>query len=852
VGEAITYRGLSEEEAAARLKTDGFNELPSPPRRNLFRIALEVGSEPMFELLLFAAAIYFLLGDHGEALMLGVSALGTVAIAVFQEDKTERVIESLRDLTSPRALVIREQIRKRIPGREVVRGDIVVLTEGDRVPADALLLSSNDLQADESLLTGESVPVRKAIGGLPAVPLRPGGDDLPMVFSGTMIVRGQGIGEVVAVGAASELGKIGKTIGEIKEESTPLHAQTRHLVKVLAAVGIALSVLMSVAYGMLRDSWLDGLLAGIALAMAVLPEELPIVLTIFLAMGAWRISKARVLTRRAAAIEALGAATVLCTDKTGTLTLNQMSIGELWTIDGVLNQAAEFSPALSEKACALIEFGILASEKDPADPMEKAIYSAGQELLADRGNLHSNWVLVHEYALSEDLFAMSHVWQAPGQLDKVVAAKGAPETIARMCHLGPSDTDQVRGAADRMAARGMRVLGVARAQFAGSRWPESQVEFAFQFLGLIGFTDPLRPQVRELIRECRAAGIRVVMVTGDYPATAQARADEAGLAISAGIVTGEEIAKISDQQLRERVQSISVFARIRPEQKLRIVRAFKANGEIVAMTGDGVNDAPSLKAANIGVAMGGRGTDVAREASSIVLLDDDLGSIVKAIRLGRRIHDNLSKAMSYLLAVHVPIAGLALLPLVLGWPIILAPVHIAFLELVIDPVCSIVFESEIEETDVMGRAPRDSHKPLFSLGLVRWSLFQGFWVFCLTAAIFGISLYHGSSAASARALVFASLVSGNFGLIFVNRSFSSSLFEALKRPNIALWLIFAATVSILGLAFAVPALREIFRFGTPHLDDLTISIGAGLVTILLLESIKRIKSVRFVQPIKVR
>jgi len=834
-----SLHGLSAAEAAARLRAEGFNEPAPPAKRTPLRIALEIVREPMFELLLLAAGTYSILGDRGEALMLSGSALLMIAITTVQESKTERVLESLRELTSPRALVIRDGASRRIPGREVVRGDIIVLGEGDRVPADALLLSSHDLQVDESLLTGESVPVSKAAGA-PAAPWpRPGGEALPVVFSGTMVVRGQGIAEVRAVGFASEVGKIGQSLGRIEEEPSPLHHQVRGLVRLLAGVGFGLGAVMMTLYGLLRGPWFSGLLAAIAIAMAIMPEEFPLVLTIFLVMGTWRISKASVLTRRAAAIESLGAATVLCTDKTGTLTLNQMSVANLWSggqgLDLPIQPPARLAPALR----ALLEVAILASESAPADPMEKAIQVAGQQYLGS-GAFHPDWGMAHEYALSSKLFVMSHVWQPPGQSDYVVAAKGAPEAVAGLAQVTGAALEELRAAADRMASRGMRVLGVARANFDGPRFPESQSEFAFEFLGLVALADPLRPGVPGVIRECRAAGIKVVMVTGDYPATAGAIARQAGLD-HAGIVAGAEVAALSDAELRERVRTSAIFARITPEQKLRIVNAFKANGEIVAMTGDGVNDAPSLRAAHIGIAMGGRGTDVAREASAIVLLDDEPTSIVMAVRLGRRIYDNLSKAMSFLLAVHVPIAGLALLPLFAGLPLILAPVHIAFLQLCIDPISSIVFESEVEEDDVMQRKPRDSRQPLFSPALVGWSLFQGGWVFCLVAATFLLALRRGLPESEARALTFTSLVSANFALVLVNRSFSSSPLAALARPNAALWVVSAVMAALLGLSLVLPQLREIFGFAPLHAHDVAIVLGACILTLAVLEPAKRLR-----------
>jgi Ca2+-transporting ATPase len=673
----------------------------------------------MLALLMGGGVIYLALGDVKEAMILLVFATLSIVITVVQETRTERVLERLRDLTSPRALVIRDGERKRIAGREVVRGDIVLLGEGDRVPADAVLLHSQDLQIDESLLTGESVPVRKCVGDVTSTQQpRPGGDDLPYVFSGSLVVRGSGLAEVIATGALSEIGKIGQSLSALETEPPRLQAQTRQLVRVFAVVGGAVSVLAVLLYGTLRGGWLDVVLAGIALGMSMLPEEFPVVLTVFMAMGAWRISRADVLTRRAAAIETLGSATVLCTDKTGTLTENRMTIVELRPRGGGIYRPREGSGAImSEDLRDLVEFGLLASARESFDPMERAFHDLGREQLADIEHLHrSEWKLVHAYGLRPSLLAMSHVWQT-AQQEFVVAAKGAPEAIAHLCHLTGADVAAMMQSVDAMADEGLRVLGVARASFVGQTWPESQHDFEFEFLGLVGLADPVRPSVPAAVTKCRSAGIRVVMITGDYPATARAIARQAGLDAE-DLVTGNKLERLSKRELARRVRTATVFARILPEQKLRIVKALKANGEIVAMTGDGVNDAPSLKAAHIGVAMGGRGTDVAREASSIVLLDDDFGSIVKSVRLGRQIYDNLRKAMGFIFAVHVPIAGLALLPLLLGLPILLGPVHIAFLEMVIDPVCTLVFEAEAEEDDVMRRPPRAPDQPLFSGPLI--------------------------------------------------------------------------------------------------------------------------------------
>ena len=839
---AAANAGLKEIEAQSRLKSEGHNELPRPDRRTPLRIVGEVLREPMLALLLGGGAIYFVVGDLEEALILLAFATMSVLITVVQETRTEKVLEALRDLTSPRALVVRDGERRRIAGRDVVRGDVIVLAEGDRVPADAVLLEGHDLQTDESLLTGESVPARKLAskGAATSAVSRPGGDDLPYIFSGSLVVRGSGIGEVIATGALSEIGKIGHSLNTLKIEPPRLQAQTRRLVRNFAMVGGAVSLLAVLLYGTFRGGWLDAVLAGIVLGMSMLPAELPVVLTVFMAMGAWRISQARVLTRRAAAIETLGSATVLCTDKTGTLTQNRMSIAELRR-----GKAEIFCPSdmpgseIPGAFHRLLETGILASAPVPFDPMDKAFHELGLARLTKTGNLPGKeWKLVHAYGLRPDLLAMSHVWlKGKSKKGAIVAAKGAPEAVAELCHLSGKKRAAVMTIVDAMAKEGLRVLGVARASFTGKTWPDTHHDFEFEFLGLVGLADPLRPSVPDAVKECRSAGIRVVMITGDYPATAQAIARQAGL-VATGVLTGEDLTMLSEDDLAERLRTATVFARIMPEQKLRIVNALKSGGEIVAMTGDGVNDAPSLKAAHIGIAMGGRGTDVAREASSIVLLDDDFGSIVKSIRLGRRIYDNLRKAMGFIFALHVPIAGLALLPLLFGLPILFGPMHIAFLQMVIDPVCALVFEAETEEDDVMRRKPRSPNEPLFSRHLIVWSLFQGAMAFGLVAAIYIVALRRGMPVEEVRTLSFFSLVMTIVGLIFVNRSFSASLIKALLRPNQALVWVLLAVPAMLAVTLLWPFAMGLFRFGPLHLDDLALTLGCGIVLLILLELAK--------------
>ena len=821
--------GLTEDEAAARLALDGPNELPGRDSRNALAVIVEVLREPMLLMLLAACAVYLALGDLHEAVLIIGLATASVLVTVIQELRSERVLAALRDLTSPRALVIRDGERRRIPGREVVRGDLLVLSEGDRVPADAVLITAPRLEVDESLLTGESLPVLKT-----ALPAGSGGGERE-IYSGTLIVSGSGLACVTATGPRSEIGKIGKSLHGIEVEQPPLQSQIRRFVRVFAVLAVVTSVVVAVLYTLLRGGWLEGVLGGLALSMALLPEEFPVVLTVFLVMGAWRISKVKVLTRRASAIETLGSATVLCTDKTGTLTENRMAIAELTNGTERWRAGAQKAPpaALSE----LLRMGVMASQPNPSDPMEKAFHALANGLF----EVHREPPRLERlYPLSPLLPAMTQVWSPPAECafegfeanGYLVAAKGAPEAIAQLCRMSEQAKDLMHEEAQRMALSGLRVLAVARAAWTGPL-PDQQTAFPFTFLGLVGLADPLKADVPAAVEECRAADIHVVMVTGDYPATARAIARQAGID-EGDIVTGSDIEALDATALAERVRGATIFARVRPDQKLQIVNALKANGEVVAMTGDGVNDAPSLKAAHIGVAMGGRGTDVAREASAIVLLDDDFGSIVKTIRLGRRIYDNLQKAMTFIAAAHIPIAGLAFMPLLFGLPLMLLPVHIAFIEMIIDPVSSIAFEAEPAEKNIMRRPPRSIRSQLLSRTVLLESLVQGIGAFSMAALFFLAASYAGRPEMETRSLTFLALVLANCAVILSNRSFTGSFREAFGRSNPTLWAVLGFDALVLCTIFAVPQIRSAFGFGTLLWSDIALAaLAAGGLLIAL-------------------
>jgi len=821
-----TLEGLSTAQAATRLAEDGPNDITPVHRRSVASRLLDMLRQPMFALLLAAAVLYMMLGDLTEGLTLSVFVLAVLALTFYQEGKSEASIQALRDLTQASAHVMRSGQKIQVPAREVVTGDLLVLSEGDRVAADGQLLSANTLQIDESLLTGESVPVSKSTSA-----------EDHTVHAGSFVVRGQGLARVTATGQRSQIGRIGQSLNELTSGTTPLQAQTAQLVQRLAVIVLFLCIGMVLTLGLRSGQWIPALLSGIALAMAILPEEYPVVLTIFPALGAHRLTHEGVLTRRINAIETLGATTVLCTDKTGTLTQNRMTVTAMAVGPAHAPLMASLtSPAfaLPEAFHPLLEHAILASAPEPFDPMEAAFHTSGQTHLVQTAHLHGdNWRLVQSYALSPQLKAMSHVWQFDESLDRVVSAKGAPEAVMDLCHLSEADRQAWSRTIDNMAAQGLRVLAVAQSHFEGDDWPETAHAFAFEWLGLIGLTDPLRPEIPQAVAECRSAGIRVIMITGDYPATAQVIATQAGLP-PGQTLTGDALDRLSDEALQALLPQVSVCARISPHQKLRIVQALQAHGEVVTMTGDGVNDAPALHAAHVGVAMGLRGTDVAREAADLVLVDDNFASIVRGIRVGRRIFGNLQKSMRYIFAIHIPIAGIALAPMVMAWPALMLPLHVALLELVIDPACSIAFENEPADADVMQRPPRDTRAPLFGAKDIAWALAQGLSVLACVALTYAWAKGWISGEAppawleeEIRAMVFVTLVLGYAALIVVNRAAPGQFWASLRVPNPSAWGVIVLAWACVVLGMYWPWLAEALKFAPLQAPQWAVALSAG-------------------------
>jgi P-type Ca2+ transporter type 2C len=821
------HAGLVSTEAARRLAADGPNTLPDARPHGWRTIVAGVAREPMFLLLLGAALLYLALGEARESIFLASMVVFTLGMTLYQEGRTERALQALRDLGAPAATVIRDGERRRVPATDLVSGDLLVLAEGDRVPADAFLVEAGAMLVDESLLTGESVPVRKRYGEDAGDRPAPGGNDLSWVFAGTLVVQGDGMARIHATGARTELGRIGTALARIRPPEGQLQRQTRVLARRMAILGFAVSGALVALLVLRGGGWLQALLAGLALSMSVLPEEFPVILTVFPAIGAWRLARSRVLTRRLAAIEILGSTSVLCVDKTGTLTENRMALQVLWR-DGVRHDLAR-QPVAPDALRELLDVAVLASKPHSPDPMEQALRHAAA---AQPARPLRTGAPVHEYGLIPGRPALIRIWN--GADGPLTAAKGAPETIVGLCR-GAAGERALQAAAA-MAQEGLRVLGVAVADHVAPPWPDDPAQLSFRLLGLVGLADPLRADIPDAVAACRAAGVRVLMITGDHPETARAIARQAGLG-DGTVLTGTDIAGLDPAALTDRLAHASACARTVPTQKLDIVRALQRSGQVVAMTGDGVNDAPALRAADVGVAMGARGTDVAREAAELTLLDDRFGALVPALAAGRRIFSNMRKAMAYVTSIHVPIAVLALLPPLLGWPILMDPVHIVFLQLLIDPACSIAFESEQPDPDLMRRPPRSRDAPLFGRRAIAAALLRGLWAALLLAGCYGWALA-SLPEDQARATAFCALILCNLSLLLASRERGGPL-AALRVPNPLLAAVGIGGVLLLALSLTVPGLAALLRMAAPPPAWLAVAILPAVVMLAGVQAVQR-------------
>jgi Ca2+-transporting ATPase len=831
--DAIAPRGLTSAQAKTRLLEFGPNELPPEKSQSILATLWKIVREPMLVLLLLAAAVYGAIGSLQEGAMLVCFALFSIVIMIFQERRSENALQALRSLAAPVATVLRDGVKTRLSAVELVPGDVVLIAEGERVAADGEVIGAVELAVDESLLTGESVPVDKFAASTLS-PL----NESNQLHSGTVVVRGRGSMRVTATGTQTRTGRLGTALADVVAGPTHLQKTTASLVRFFGLLSAAVCLLLALYYGWTMHDWVQGILSGISLGMAMLPEEFPVALTIFLAVGAWHMAQHGVLVRHAAAVEALGAATCLCVDKTGTITENRMRVK---CLDNGTDRFVVDAANVPSSLVPMLRAAYYASRLDTHDPIDLAIVDLARATIKEE--LDGQWKLLHEYGLTPERMAVSQVWRKPDGVI-VVAAKGAPEAVAAFCRLKGGKERHTLDRAQKLATDGLRVLGVALCTLVDEDLPEDPQQFPFKFLGLVGFEDPIRVTVPSAIAAAKRAGMAVKLITGDFPETARAIAVAAGITSSQNVVTGEQIADLSQSELTALALSSEVFARIRPEQKLQLVTALQAGGQTVAMTGDGVNDAPALKAADIGIAMGERGTDVAKEASDLILLEEDFGNILNAVHVGRRIFDNLRKVMIYITAVHVPIAGLALLPVMFGLPIAVWPLHVVVLEVVIDSMCSIAFESTPAERDIMLRPPRPNTEPVVGPIQVGYGLLQGG---VALAGVFG--LYWACNAVglnpdAARTMALIAMVTVNVGLVATNMA-ERSVFEGTRmRLPVVFWWIAGIAVVVMSSAITISPIRNMFAFDVPSAPQVLIAAAIGFAPLLIFEGLKLVSGVR--------
>ncbi len=802
---AVPLTGLSSAQADAARRQFGLNQRAAGESQTGWRLVVEIVSEPMFILLAVASLLYVLLGQWQEGIVLGV-AMGLVAgISVFQTVRSDRALQALRQLTQPTVSVLRDGKLTTEAVEQVVVGDIVWLTEGQTVPADGRLVQANDCSVDEATLTGESVPVAKLM------------PDTDRFFAGTTLTSGSAYLRITAIGDATDLGKLGHSLQTIVPEKTPLQLQISRFIRGMAFAGFGAFALVWGINFAHSGNWATSLLLGLTIAMSVLPEEIPVAFSSFMALGAARMVHFGVLTKQPQTVESIGSATVICTDKTGTITQEGMTLVKLY--DHHTRTIVAPGTALSSSAREVLAYARWASEPYPFDPMEKAIVSANQSVSGQPETTPEP--LAHEYPLAGVPPMMTHVY-APATGPVRVAGKGAVERIMRVCHLPAEEAAGVLRQANELARQGYRVLGVAGSDWTGADYPAEQDAFNWSFKGLVALENPPKPNAKAVVQQFSQAGISVKMITGDSPETAQAIARQVDLPNPDQILTGQEVVAMTDTDLQTQVRSVNVFARMFPDAKLRVIRALKAGGEVVAMTGDGVNDGPALKAAHIGIAMGKRGTELAKQAASIVLVDDDLGGMVKAIAQGRLIYQNLKRAVGYIVAIHIPIILTVTIPLLFGWQYVnlLSPIHIIFLELVMGPTCSIAFENEPAERDLMRQPPRRLTDTFFTAGELGIRVVQGLVISLATLGIYYQTMQAGYTVERVRTMTFITLVLSNIWLVLVSRSNRASVVATLRRPNPLLWLMLGITVLMLAAFLSIPPMQHLAQFGRLSVNDL--------------------------------
>ena len=823
VSNNFNIKGLTDEQVILARKKFGSNTLNYKTENTIFDAIKNLAKEPMIVLLLVAALIYFITGKIGDGIFLSSAIIIVSVISLYQDSRSRNALQKLKDLSQPRCKVIRNGAMQEIISDDLVVGDSLIVEEGTLIVADGTIVHSNDFATDESILTGESFAVSKDKS-----------TQDHFIYKGTTVASGLAIATISAIGNNTKLGKIGTSLESITEEKTPLELQINNFVKKLVFVGALVFLIVWAINYFHSYNLLDSLLKALTLAMSILPEEIPMAFTTFMAIGAWRLMKMGIVVKQMKTVETLGSATVICIDKTGTITENKMTLAKIFSMKSARISDSENA---NDDEKELIRLAMWASEPIPFDPMEVALHQAYANLFTK--DQRPDYKLFHEYPLGGKPPMMTHLFKND-KGHRIIAAKGAPEALMAISNLSTSEKEQIKNAIETITSEGYRVLAVAESGFIGDNFPKTQQEFQFKFKGLVAFYDPPKKNIETVLNHFYTAGITVKIITGDNSATTTAIAKQIAFRGYEDSLTGSELMQLSDAELQEKVIQTNLFTRMFPEAKLRIINALKANNQIVAMTGDGVNDGPALKAAHIGIAMGKKGTEIAKQAASLILLEDDLSKMVDAVAMGRKIYTNLKKAIQYIISIHIPIILTVFIPLALGWiyPNILSPVHIIFLELIMGPTCSIIFENEPMEKNTMLQKPRSTTATFFSWKELTTSIIQGLALTAGTLFAYQYSVHQGFDEALTRTIVFTVLIAGNIFLTLVNRSFYYSIFTTLRYKNNLIVLIIGITIAITALLLYVPMLTKFFEFETLNFSQLGTGIGIGFLTVIWYELVK--------------
>ncbi|HOY11635.1 MAG TPA: cation-translocating P-type ATPase [Saprospiraceae bacterium] len=821
--------GLNDEQVTAARAKFGRNKLDYKKENGFLDTVLRIAQEPMMILLLVASSIYFISGKWGDGIFMTVAIIFQASISLFQDSRSKNALEKLKDYSQPNCKVIRNGAEVAIKSEDLVVGDFLIVEEGTSITADGLIVQSNDFSVNESILTGESLSVFKDKS-----------KEDNFIYSGTTVASGLAIAEINAIGNETKLGKIGTSLESIKEEKTPLEIQIANFVKKMAIAGAVVFVIVWAINYSLSHNILSSLLQSLTLAMSILPEEIPVAFTTFMALGAWRLMKMGIVVKQMKTVETLGSATVICTDKTGTITENKMSLAKLYLLSS--NKISQPEEELTDDEKQLVEISMWASEPIPFDPMEIALHQTYQDIFPT--DLRPNYKLVFEYPLGGKPPMMTHVFEEKSG-NRVIAAKGAPEALMNVSNLSDEEKQQIKEAIRLLANEGYRVLGVGISTFEGSDYPKLQQDLPFKFIGIVAFYDPPKQNIQKVLEDFYTAGISVKIITGDNAETTGSIAKQIGFRGYENSITGDELMKLDEAALKSCVTNTSIFTRMFPEAKLKIINALKSNNEIVAMTGDGVNDGPALKAAHIGIAMGKKGTEIAKQAASLILLKDDLSKMVDAIAMGRKIYTNLKKAIQYIISIHIPIILTVFIPLALGWiyPNIFSPIHVIFLEIIMGPTCSIIYENEPMEKNTMSQKPKPMSTTFFNWKELSTSIIQGLVITIGTLFVYQYSIRNGYGEELTRTMVFTVLITANIFLTLINRSFYYSIITTLKyKNNMVLYIVFI-TVAMVALILYIKPLTNFFEFESLNPVQLSISFAIGFVTVIWFEFAKLFKRI---------